>query len=160
MVTTSKKSTKPQKLKKQKKTRVYRSVQYAHHQVVDLEVGIKAILDTIEEPEKATRYSFGENEAHTTSLRLRTFAVHGCTCYLCGAKGEYFSIDNFASDVEGSKHMNMWGTNPKDKTPLLFTHDHVIPRSKGGADKIENSRTCCTVCNAKKADTLLEDFSS
>lgn len=37
------------------------------------------------------------------------------------------------------------------------TIDHVIPRSKGGKHIWTNVVACCTKCNAKKADHMLED---
>lgn len=42
---------------------------------------------------------------------------------------------------------------------LRATIDHVYPRSKGGKEYDEsNLAVCCTECNAKKGDRLLEDF--
>jgi len=40
---------------------------------------------------------------------------------------------------------------------LKLTRDHIIPRSKGGADKWMNVVTACGKCNRKKDDNLLED---
>lgn len=37
-----------------------------------------------------------------------------------------------------------------------LTIDHVVPKSKGGGDTWENLVTCCSVCNVKKSNTLLE----
>lgn len=39
-----------------------------------------------------------------------------------------------------------------------FHLDHVIPRSRGGADAIENLATACGDCNRRKADKLLEEW--
>lgn len=38
-----------------------------------------------------------------------------------------------------------------------LTLDHVIPRSKGGANSWSNLATCCMKCNVKKGDRLLEE---
>lgn len=38
-----------------------------------------------------------------------------------------------------------------------YTLDHVIPRSRGGLSVWENLVTCCSGCNRRKADQLLED---
>lgn len=40
----------------------------------------------------------------------------------------------------------------KDK----LTRDHIIPRSKGGADNWQNCCTSCVSCNTHKSDKLLE----
>ena len=37
-----------------------------------------------------------------------------------------------------------------------MTKDHIIPRSKGGPDCIENFQTMCEECNKKKRDTMPE----
>lgn len=37
----------------------------------------------------------------------------------------------------------------------IFTKDHVIPKSKGGKDTLDNLVPCCVACNLKKADMIL-----
>jgi len=37
------------------------------------------------------------------------------------------------------------------------TIDHILPRSKGGKDTWLNTVACCSPCNLKKSDRLLED---
>ena len=39
-----------------------------------------------------------------------------------------------------------------------ITIDHVIPRSKGGMDTIENMVSCCETCNHDKAHTPWEEW--
>jgi 5-methylcytosine-specific restriction endonuclease McrA len=36
----------------------------------------------------------------------------------------------------------------------LITRDHVLPRSKGGADDLGNQVACCVVCNAIKGNNV------
>jgi 5-methylcytosine-specific restriction endonuclease McrA len=38
------------------------------------------------------------------------------------------------------------------------TIDHVVPRSRGGGHSWENCVTCCSRCNARKADRLLSEI--
>lgn len=38
-----------------------------------------------------------------------------------------------------------------------LTRDHIVPSSRGGADKWENCVTACERCNHKKDDNLLEE---
>lgn len=40
---------------------------------------------------------------------------------------------------------------------LHLTRDHIVPRSKGGADRWMNVVTACDSCNHKKDDQLLEE---
>lgn len=38
------------------------------------------------------------------------------------------------------------------------TVDHVLPKSKGGKDKVNNLTACCRSCNIKKGNLLLTQF--
>ena len=35
---------------------------------------------------------------------------------------------------------------------LLFTHDHIIPTSRGGTNTLDNSQTLCEKCNSIKGN--------
>lgn len=38
-----------------------------------------------------------------------------------------------------------------------LTHDHIMPKSRGGADSWENAITACVKCNGRKADQTPEE---
>jgi hypothetical protein len=87
------------------------------------------------------------------SLRYHTFQRSGCVCVKCGLKGQYFaverSINRFMQRTTKRFHLNLWGVD-SNGVERLFTKDHVIPKSKGGLDVVENLQTMCTVCNLEK----------
>lgn len=130
------------------------SLVYDHLEIIPLDVGLTAIHENRDESVKAFRVKLGSYNVHVTSLRLRTFNSKGTKCYICGATATHFSIDRFLRGEGQSEtpHLNLWGIN-HDGTELLFTHDHVLARGLGGADKMHNSLTCCTVCNLAKSKT-------
>lgn len=70
-------------------------------------------------------------------LRKEVFSRDGYTCYLCSRR------------VKRTHE----GGNQEDGS--LATVDHLIPRSKGGTDDIDNLKTCCYDCNQIKADRLV-----
>lgn len=40
---------------------------------------------------------------------------------------------------------------------VTLTHDHILPKSRGGGDTWENAITACVKCNGKKADMTPEE---
>jgi len=46
-------------------------------------------------------------------------------------------------------------TAAKDR--VVLTHDHIIPKSRGGGDTWENAITACVKCNGKKANRTPEE---
>lgn len=37
---------------------------------------------------------------------------------------------------------------------IMITVDHIIPRSKGGGEELENKNPMCSICNSKKGDKI------
>jgi 5-methylcytosine-specific restriction endonuclease McrA len=70
-------------------------------------------------------------------LRRKVLARDSYKCYLCNRTVK--RIHEGGKQEDGS----------------LATVDHVIPRSKGGTDDLENLKTCCYNCNNRKADELI-----
>lgn len=44
------------------------------------------------------------------------------------------------------------------KTTRPFTIDHILPRSKGGSDELDNLTISCVSCNLSKGDKLLSEW--
>lgn len=55
-------------------------------------------------------------------------------------------------------HINCCYCNTLLDSPKKMSIDHVIPRSKGGSNHIDNLVICCEPCNTKKGDKFLVDF--
>ena len=87
----------------------------------------------------------------TGSVRLQLFAVKGHECVVCGAQGSYVAIDR--SPNQHSYHLNMYGINNQGQE-VLFTKDHIQPKSLGGADTLDNMQCMCKVCNETKGNTV------
>lgn len=82
------------------------------------------------------------------SLRMRVFHTHGPVCAKCGEKGTHFAVERpLMSDDPRTWHFNLYSDND-----VMLTFDHVMPKSKGGANTIENAQTLCYPCNQEKAD--------
>jgi 5-methylcytosine-specific restriction endonuclease McrA len=54
-------------------------------------------------------------------------------------------------------HLNMYHVGPRGGL-VLMTRDHIVPKCKGGPDKIDNLQTMCTICNNHKGAYSFEEF--
>lgn len=115
------------------------------------EYGIEEVLPYIDKRYgmKPLRKEFDGDMIKMNSLRLRTFKDKGCTCVDCGLEGTYF-LKVRGNPME-SWHFNLYGIDA-DGERILFTKDHIHPKSKGGPDSIDNMQTMCVRCNAKKGN--------
>ena len=78
--------------------------------------------------------------------RLRVFHHHGTKCAspTCTKEGIYLIK---AKNTDGGFHVDLYTCEFE-----LMTIDHIIPKSKGGNNSLENLQPMCHTCNTKKAD--------
>lgn len=84
-------------------------------------------------------------DLHTFSShrRLRVFYHKGTNCVTCGKIGTRL----IQGQDRGSVH---WDVYTDDLYPL--TVDHIIPKSLGGSDELDNLQPMCAGCNFKKGN--------
>lgn len=82
------------------------------------------------------------------SPRIELFYEKGITCVRCGLEGQMFHAETHSLEVR--PHLNMYGY--KDGEEILFTKDHILPASKGGANELDNYQTMCAPCNWAKGN--------
>lgn len=86
-------------------------------------------------------------------LRLNTFTKH-TVCIECSREATHFRIasNNDSKNGPTSFHLCLWSDDL-----IQMTKDHIIPKSKGGADHISNMQCMCTKCNMKKGNTMTDN---
>jgi len=97
---------------------------------------------------KRDRVDFDGDLMKMSSQRYYLFLHKGCTCVRCKLEGTFFAKEQTAG--EKSYHFNLYGI--RDGEEILFTKDHIIPKSKGGPDKYTNYDTMCETCNSEKGN--------
>ena len=127
---------------------------------------LESVLKTVTRPHKKKKHnhkSFLGEKVNVTSLKLRTFKHKGTKCICCGLKAQYFTLDKNKSS-EQKFHLGLYAEVSGKE--IMFTRDHITPKSEGGEDIIENMQTMCSSCNGAKgnfswgSNILLRDVSN
>lgn len=95
----------------------------------------------------------------TYSVRMNSDRYHvfkaNPKCVACGMVGTRMILDINPGDQ--SPHFNLYGE--EDGRLVLMTKDHILAKSKGGQDALDNFQTMCCTCNNLKGayDLSIED---
>ena len=92
-------------------------------------------------------------DVYTTSLRYKTFIEKGYKCVCCGRTGAYYALEKSHGSNANRAHFNLYSEDD-----VLMTKDHILPKSMGGANRIENMQTMCTICNCEKGNAVPDGY--
>lgn len=84
------------------------------------------------------------------SQRYELF-LRNTTCVKCGLMASYYKLEK--QPTSQRYHFNLYGI--KDDKEVLFTKDHIIPKSRGGGSQMRNYQTMCVLCNVAKGNMLV-----
>ena len=131
--------------------------QYIRHAIVSINEVISKIKTFQGTKQDKVELSTGHHIG-VVSLRMRTFGREGCNihCQGCGLKAQYFAVESFAGSIHPSVHTNLYGMNGEKE--VLFTQDHIVPKSRGGANSLDNSQVLCQCCNTRKGSRSDKEF--
>ena len=90
---------------------------------------------------------FKGDKVNMSSDRLILFMEKGTKCVCCGLEASYFAKERTFGTQK--YHLNLWGVDNNGKH-ILFTKDHIKPKSKGGSNTLDNYQTMCHDCNVQK----------
>jgi len=77
--------------------------------------------------------------------RLKVFFHKGCKCVKCGIEATQIAL----GEGRGQQHWDLYTDN---FYPL--TVDHIIPKSRGGGEELENKQPMCYRCNQDKGSKI------
>lgn len=125
---------------------------YIRKEIYDIDFVREKIKDVVfVKDKKGPDYDvdFDGDMIHGNSQRYQTFFTKGTKCACCGLEASYFAKER----GENTKryHLNLYGINSSGQE-ILFTKDHIVPKSKGGKDTLENYQTMCEPCNKRKGN--------
>lgn len=116
------------------------------------QLGMYTITEVFEyidaSPQHGQRVKFHGHKMNMRTTRLLNFRINSIECVTCGRLGAFFVKERHENDPP---HLNLYGFD-KQGNPLLFTRDHIKPKSKGGTNHLYNSQTMCLHCNKEKSD--------
>jgi hypothetical protein len=93
-------------------------------------------------------------EVKVNSLRMECFKNDPSCLYCKKRVGTLWVLESHKNEYP---HLNLYAIGKKDGL-ILMTKDHVIPKSRGGDDKLWNLVTACTNCNCSKGDKIVTEY--
>jgi len=80
------------------------------------------------------------------SQRYHNFKDNGCGCVRCGLVGKSFKLER---NGNFNPHFNLYGKDKQGHERML-TKDHIVPKSWGGQNHLDNYQPMCSKCNSHK----------
>lgn len=117
------------------------------HSVDEVRETVKDVL--FEKLKKDAKVELDGDIIKGNSQRYQLFFTKGTKCACCGIEGKYFAKEKRLKDK--SYHLNLYGVDDNGQE-VLITKDHIIPKSKGGKDELDNYQTMCVRCNKRKGN--------
>ena len=90
--------------------------------------------------------------ANWANKKEKLIPLYGKRCFYCGVELLEYSEIVKETPLGIGEHGFMLLDVERGDYRTMATVDHIIPRSKGGKDNLENLVPCCFSCNAKKKD--------
>jgi len=104
-------------------------------------------------PKDFIKVKFGEDWINMASQRYKVFKDKGVKCVCCGREGVLFIKERTPGTEK--YHFNLYAIDDSGDL-ILMTKDHIIPRAKGGKNRLDNYQPMCQPCNVEKGAKIKE----
>lgn len=74
-------------------------------------------------------------------------------CHFCGVKASLWIIRHQQNDTNKPPVMDLFCYTSKNNL-VMMTRDHIVPKSWGGLDDVQNLRCACEPCNRARKNVL------
>jgi hypothetical protein len=115
--------------------------------IAEYEVSEILKLTTVEESRRFFECNGIEYSVKMNSERYEVFKK-SCTCIVCSLEGTKMILERHDETI--NPHFNLYGE--EDSELILFTKDHILPKSRGGKNELSNYNTMCVICNNIKSN--------
>lgn len=118
---------------------------------------------------KKIKMIFAGESVNMKSDRYEVFKKMGHKCVSCGIEGTIMALETHSPSEKTLKrykkanktidnacvayHFNLYGLD-EDGNEVMLTKDHIIPKSRGGKNNIDNYQPMCSNCNNEKGNKL------
>jgi hypothetical protein len=112
-------------------------------------------LENHAHPKNRKTIKYKDIDGFTVKMSSQRYAVFqkSLECVKCHCVGSYFAIERPINPENAKYHLNLYGVD-KNGEEVLFTKDHILPKSKGGHNTLANYQTMCYTCNHEKGNTI------
>lgn len=77
-------------------------------------------------------------------------------CFKCGVEADRWIVKHQHNDTNKPPVVELFAYTKK-KRLVMMTRDHIVPKSWGGLDVVENLRCACEPCNRDRKNVLTEE---
>lgn len=115
---------------------------------VDMKEGFK-----IAEQQKEARLVRGKLVSVCSGVELfKSLHPSPIKCWKCGCEADRWIATMNFDDKKSQPVLNLFAM--RNNALVMMTRDHIIPKSVGGMDVVENLRPACEVCNSERGNAL------
>jgi 5-methylcytosine-specific restriction endonuclease McrA len=73
-------------------------------------------------------------------------------CWHCGVEADRFIVKHHKNDMNKPPVLELFAHT--GKSLVMMTRDHIVPKSLGGVDHVDNLRPGCETCNGRRKSTM------